>query len=231
MEDRKRSHSLLSPLERRLSDFLVSLVPRAVASQHLTLLTLLWSVLVIGAGILARRDLRWLYGISALIVLQYLTDAVDGKVGKTRNAGLVAWGYYMDHLLDYVFLCALLGVYAMLLPSSLRHLMVIALAVAGGFMVSSFLARAMTGELQISYGGVGPIEVRLLFIALNTWLVVTGRTYMLAVIPYAIAVSIVVLAALIWRTQRELWRLDDARRRRQVEAAAASATNAADGRS
>jgi hypothetical protein len=73
--------------------------------------------------------------------------------------------------------------------------------------------------------------VRLLFIALNTWLVVTGRTYMLAVIPYAIAVSIVVLAALIWRTQRELWRLDDARRRRQVEAAAASATNAADGRS
>ena len=83
--------------------------------------------------------------------MQYLTDAVDGKIGKARKTMLVAWGYYMDHLLDYVFLCSILLGYTLLLPSSLHLLMMLALAVASGFMVSAFLARAVTGTLTIRY--------------------------------------------------------------------------------
>jgi hypothetical protein len=51
----------------------------------------------------AARDLRWLWGVSAMIFMQYATDHYDGKLGKYRGTGLVRWGYYMDHLLDYFF--------------------------------------------------------------------------------------------------------------------------------
>ncbi|HVW03626.1 MAG TPA: CDP-alcohol phosphatidyltransferase family protein [Vicinamibacterales bacterium] len=195
-------------------------MPPSIGSHHLTLLTLPWSGLVLGAGCLARHDPRWLFAVSALIVLQYLTDAVDGKVGKVRNAGLVRWGYYMDHLLDYVFLCAVLGVYAMLVPAESQYLMMLVLAVSGGFMVSAFLARAVTGELPISYGGIGPAEIRLVFIAINTWLVIAGRVYMLAVVPYVIVAATTALGTLVWRTQRQLWRLDEEAARRSTSASA-----------
>jgi phosphatidylglycerophosphate synthase len=178
--DSKRANSLLTPVERRIIPLLVQRVPCWVHSHHLTLLTLLWSVLMLIAAVGARADAQWLWAMSALIVFQYVTDAIDGKIGKDRNEGLVRWGYYMDHLLDYVFLSSILIGYTILLPPHLQFLMVPALAVAAGFMVSSFLARTVTGVLTISYGSIGPIEVRLIFIAINVSLATVGQPSPLA---------------------------------------------------
>jgi phosphatidylglycerophosphate synthase len=164
--------------------------------------------MVLAAAIPARSNPRWLAVASLAIVLQYLTDAVDGKVGQLRNAGLVRWGYYMDHLLDYVFLCAILITYSLLLPGRFEYLMTIVLAIAGGFMVSAFLARAVTGVLDISFVGLGPIEMRLIFVGINTWLATVGRAEMLQVVPYVIGAALVVLTALVYKTQRRLWILD-----------------------
>jgi phosphatidylglycerophosphate synthase len=209
-KDRKHSDSLLAPWERRVVGRLLRHVPAWVESQHLTLLTLLWSALVLSASALARGDERWLWALSGLIALQYVTDAIDGKVGTLRNAGLVRWGYYMDHLLDYVFLCAILLGYTMLLPDRSQYLMAVVLAVSGGFMVSSFLARSVTGVLTISYLTIGPIEIRLVFMAINVWLATAGRAYMVGVVPYVIGASLVTLCALVFETQRTLWNLDRA---------------------
>ena len=203
--DRKYASSLLTPVERRIVPVLVRCVPGWLHSYELTLLTLLWSGLMLVAAAGARTDSRWLWAMSAVIVLQYLTDAVDGKIGRERSDGLVRWGYYMDHLLDYVFLSSILTGYTMLLPSQLQFLMVPALAVAAGFMVSSFLARTVTGVLTISYGFAGPIEIRLIFIAINACLATVGQSYMVAVVPYAIAAALVVLGFFVYRTQRSLW--------------------------
>jgi phosphatidylglycerophosphate synthase len=206
--DRKASDSILAPIERRIARWTLRLVPSWIESHHLTLMTLGWSAMVLAAAIPARSNPRWLAIVSLAIVLQYLTDAVDGKVGQLRNAGLVRWGYYMDHLLDYVFLCSILIAYSFLLPEGFEYLMTIVIAIAGGFMVSAFLARAVTGVLEISFVGLGPIEMRLIFISLNTWLATVGRAEMLQVVPYVIGAALVVLAALVYRTQGRLWNLD-----------------------
>ena len=206
--DLKDSVSILAPLERGLARWTLQWVPPWLESHHLTLLTLVWSALVLSAAAPARDNPRWLSIVSLGIVLQYATDAVDGKVGQIRNAGLVRWGYYMDHLLDYVFLCAILLTYSMLLPANAAYLMTIVLAIAGAFMVSAFLARAVTGVLTISFAGLGPVEMRLIFIAINTWLSTVGRADMLRVVPYVIGAALVVLAAMVFKTQRRLWRLD-----------------------
>src|SRR5688572_5300468 len=112
----KSSTSLLSPLERRLAGLVVPRIPGWLGTQHLTLMTLLWCAGLGLFGWLAAGDLRWLWGSSAMIAFQWVTDFFDGKVGKHRGTGLVKWGFYMDHLLDYAFLCAVVGAYAFVLP-------------------------------------------------------------------------------------------------------------------
>jgi len=121
---------------------------------------------------------------------------------------LVRWGFYTDHLLDYVFLCSILLGYALLVPQQLHWLMMATLTVAVGFMVSSFLACAVEGNLGISHLGVGPVEIRLLFIAINTWLAAGGHAPLAAILPIVIAMSLAVLVTLIAKTQRRLLRAD-----------------------
>ena len=133
----KSSSSLLSPLERRLAARVVPRIPLWLGTHHLTMLTLAWCAGLVAFGYLAKDDLRWLWGSSALIALQWATDFFDGKVGKYRDTGLVKWGFYMDHLLDYAFLCALLIGYAIILPEHARPYLFFILAIFGNDRVDA----------------------------------------------------------------------------------------------
>ena len=205
----KHSPSILSALDRQMIEKLVPRVPRTIRSHHLTLLTLLWSALILAGDALAAKNRAWLFAVSFVVVAQYVSDAIDGKLGVLRGDGLVRWGFYMDHLLDYVFLCAVLLGYALLVPAQLQWLMMVILIVAVGFMVSSFLACGVEGDLGISFLGLGPVEVRLIFIAINMWLAAGGRAPLAAVLPIVILVSLAALVSLIARTQARLWRADN----------------------
>ena len=205
----KSSTSLLSPLERRLARAVVPRVPAWLGTQHLTMLTLVWCAgLVLFGRAAASGDLRWLWGSSLMIFLQWVTDFFDGKVGKHRGTGLVKWGFYMDHLLDYAFLCAVVGSYAFVLPASSHAHLLLVLAVFGGFMVNSFLAFAATGRFHISHGRLGPTEFRAALVLVNSLLVFYGTRRMAKALPYIAACGFVVLGALAYRTQRELWQRD-----------------------
>jgi phosphatidylglycerophosphate synthase len=177
---------------------------------------------------LARQHTGWLWASSAVIGGQYITDALDGKLGTLRKAGLVKWGFYMDHLLDYLFLCSILLGYTMLVPARFQWLMSAILAVASGFMVSSFLACSLTGQLQISYFKVGPIEVRLVLIGVNAWLALGGQAALAVVLPLVLFGSLGILAVMAYQTQRQLWTLD-ARASQEAEAAALVSAPAMDG--
>jgi len=211
----KSSTSLLSPIERRLAGFVVPRIPSWLGTQHLTLMTLAWCAGLVLCGWLAAGDLRWLWGSSAMIALQWVTDFFDGKVGKHRGTGLVKWGFYMDHLLDYAFLCAIVGAYTFVLPERAHLSLFLVLAVFGGFMVNSFLAFAATGRFHISHGKLGPTEFRLALVIINSLVVFYGTRRMAKVLPYVAAGGFVALCVLAYRTQREL-RQRDAERLREA---------------
>jgi hypothetical protein len=40
---------------------------------------------------------------------QWFTDCLDGALGRYRDTGIPKWGYYMDHFLDFVFMCIALN--------------------------------------------------------------------------------------------------------------------------
>ncbi len=204
----KSSTSLVSPLERRVARRVVPRIPRWLGTHHLTLLTLLWGALAVLFGYLAAGDLRWLWGTSAVILLQYATDFFDGKVGKHRGTGLVKWGFYMDHLLDYVFLCALVAGYSFILPERSQWHLMLVLAVFGGFMVNSFLSFAATGRFRISHLKLGPTEFRLALCLLNALVIFNGPKRMAKALPFVAVGGLVALCVLVYRTQRQVWSLD-----------------------
>ncbi len=205
---KKKGESLFSPWEKKFVAKYVNRIPRGVETYHLTMTTVVWSGITILSGFLAQRNLGWLWLCSAMIVFQYVTDLFDGAVGRHRNTGLVKWGYYMDHLLDYIFLCSIMICYAFFLPVEYRYIQFAILAILGGYMVNSFLSFAATNEFQISYLGIGPTEIRILFIIINTLFIFFGKTYLFIALPFSLAFTIIGLVVVVYRTQKSLWQID-----------------------
>jgi phosphatidylglycerophosphate synthase len=204
----KSNTSFLTPFERRLATRVLPRIPSWLETYHLTMLTLVWSFLILFFSYLAAKDLRWLWGVSAMIALQYVTDHYDGKIGKYRGTGLVRWGYYMDHLLDYFFLCSVIIGYAFILPERSRYQILIMLAIFAGYEFSTFLAFAATDRLKISYLKFGPTEFRLALIIINGLLVQYGTRTMINGLKYVNIGAAIGLALMIYRTHKVIWRLD-----------------------
>ena len=118
----------------------------------------------------------------------------------------------MDHLLDFLFLGSIWLGYSFLAPAaSLPWLLALA-ALSGALMANAFLAFGATGELRISAFGIGPTEMRILFVAANTALVLGGTAWLAAALPWVAAGCAVALVAVVYDTQRRLWRTDMAAR-------------------
>jgi phosphatidylglycerophosphate synthase len=204
----KTNTSFLTPLERRLAIRVLPRIPAWLETYHLTMLTLVWSGLILFFSYLAKNDLRWLWGVSAMVAMQYVTDHYDGKIGKYRGTGLVRWGYYMDHLLDYLFLCSVIIGYSFILPERSRFQILIMLAIFAGYEVSTFLAFAATDRLKISYLKLGPTEFRLALIVINGLLVQYGTRTMVNGLKYVNIGAAIGLALVVYRTHKVIWALD-----------------------
>lgn len=213
----KVNTSFLKPLERRLEPIVLPRIPRWIESQHLTMLTLVWSLLILVFSYLARGNVRWLWLVSLMIVCQWVTDHYDGKLGKYRDSGLVRWGYYMDHLLDYFFLCSVIIGYAFLLPERSRYQILFTLALFGAYQMSTFLIFAATEELRISYLKFGPTEFRVALVIINALLIRYGTRHMIGGLRYVNAGAIIGLTVMIYVNHRKLWRLDMSRKQVATE--------------
>ncbi|MBN1124099.1 MAG: CDP-alcohol phosphatidyltransferase family protein [Sedimentisphaerales bacterium] len=203
--------TLLAPLEKRLIDYWTPRFPRWIEGWHLTLLTLPWSIGVVAFGYLAGRtqNLHWLWGSSAMLFLQWFTDCFDGSLGRYRDFGIPKWGFYMDHLLDFVFMSALLVGYSFLLNEVRdKQIVYFLIPIFGIFMVSSFLSFGATGQFKITYLGTGPTEMRIGFIVFNAVLIFFGTAWILPLLPYVFAVSVGFLCFVVFRTQKYIWKQD-----------------------
>ena len=204
----KTNTSFLTPLERRLAPRIIPKIPSWLETYHLTMLTLVWAGLILLFSYWAAKDLRWLHGASLMIFLHYVTDHYDGKLGKYRGTGLVRWGYYMDHLLDYVWLCSIVIGYSFILPDKSRYQILILLAIVSAFEVNAFLSFAATDKFKISFMKLGPTEFRIAIIIINTLLVEFGTRKMINGLKYVNIGGAIVLAIVIYQTHKTIWALD-----------------------
>ncbi len=208
--DKKKGQSLLGPLERRFIDWGVPKIPAPIMSHHLTMVTLLWSAGTIFFGWLAADDLVWMHAMSVMVFGQWLTDSFDGSLGKYRKQGLVKWGFFMDHILDLVFAGSIVIGYSFLAPDGADILFFLLLLITCAMMATSFLSFAATNQFQIAYYGIGPTEIRIGYIGLNTFVAFVGTEVFWWGVPVVLVLNAAALTILLWQTSRNLWAIDKA---------------------
>src|SRR3990172_11828587 len=101
MADMKRElASILSGLEKRVLVYMAGRMPRAVNSDHLTLLGLAG---MLGAGLsfwAARAEPLALVGVVLFLALNWFGDSLDGTLARVRKQERPKYGYYVDHVVD-----------------------------------------------------------------------------------------------------------------------------------
>lgn len=206
--DKKVGHSFLSSPENRLKFWAIPRIPDGIETYHLTMTTLIWSLANVILGFYAKENLAMLWLVSLMIVLQYLTDLFDGELGRQRDTGLVKWGFYMDHFLDYIFLCSLVFVGYMISPGGLEIWYFALVVILGAYMVNSFLSFGATNEFQIYYYGIGPTEMRVVFILINTYIITFGTGRFNILLPTVVSLCLAGLVLNTYQIQKSLWRHD-----------------------
>lgn len=172
---------LLANLERPVLLWLAARVPRSIRSNHLTGLGVLGAT---GAGIayaLTNYSHAWLWVASAMLVVNWIGDSLDGTLARVRGTQRPKYGYYLDHVVD-AYSTAIIGLGLGLSPYVYLAIALGIVIVYLAMSINVYLESTVFGVFKISYGRVGPTEVRLILILLNTTAVITaGWPYPLGV--------------------------------------------------
>lgn len=201
---------ILAPLESRALEWLAGRLPARVMPDHMTALGVLAAVGIAAAYLLSNQSSVWLWVASALLVVHWVGDSLDGTLARVRRIERPRYGYYLDHLVD-ALATALIGVGLGLSP---HMLLAVGLAIVVAYLVLSintYLETYAFGVFTLGYGRVGPTEVRLALIALNTLIALgvglgfrVGDLGLTAFDLIGLSVAGVMVAALVARAARNL---------------------------
>jgi phosphatidylglycerophosphate synthase len=206
MSDAPRSKQfILAVPEARALDWIARRLPGAVKPDHLTALGVFAALGIAAAYVLSNGDETWLWAASALLVVHWLGDSLDGTLARVRRTERPRYGYYLDHLVD-AFATAAIGIGLGLSP---HMLLAVGLAIVVAYLILSintYLETQAFGVFTLGYGRFGPTEARLILIGVNTLLAlgVIGNG-LLDVLGIGLAAAMI--AALIGRAGRNLKRL------------------------
>lgn len=142
-------------------------MPRWITPDGLTSIALAGAVLSAVAYGLAGDNLAWLHVASLGLVIHWWGDSLDGTLARVRQIRREKYGFFVDHQADAISVVLLtVGIGAGALMQ-----MWIALAICIGVLLLMLLVNMVTiarDVFKISFGGIGPTELRLAGIALNT---------------------------------------------------------------
>ena len=211
----KTNTSFLWKYEQKWIAWAVPKVPKFLNGRSLTWATLLWSIIIIACGYLSRYDIQWVWGISISIIGQYITDSLDGAVGRYRGSGLVNWGHYVDHLLDYIFLCAVMITYALIFPEHILLLMIL-LAIFGSHYASNFLIFSFTKKFSMTASGIGMNELKIGLLIFNAVIIFNGAAFVKTFLIIIAALALLTLFGAVYSGQKEAEEIDNLGRNRQT---------------
>jgi archaetidylinositol phosphate synthase len=179
---------LLAGPERRVLQWFAARVPRSIRSNHLTALGMLGAA---GAGVtyaLSSFDHRWLWAASAMLVVNWVGDSMDGTLARVRGTQRPKYGYYLDHVVD-AFSTTMIGLGIGLSPYVYLGLALGIVIVYLAMSINVYLESTVFGVFKISYGRIGPTEVRLLLILLNTAALITAGWPSPLPVPVSVAAN------------------------------------------
>src|SRR4051794_4503380 len=158
---------LLAEPEGRVLEWIARRLPARVMPDHLTALGVLAAIGIATAYLLSNDDKAWLWAASALLVVHWLGDSLDGTLARVRKTERPKYGYYLDHMVDAIATAAIgLG-----LGLSPYMLLSIGAPIVVGYLILSinvYLESMAFGRFRLGYGFLGPTEIRAVLFLLNT---------------------------------------------------------------
>ena len=158
---------LLARPEARALEWIARRLPARVLPDHLTLLGVLAAVGIAAAYVLSGGDGAWLWAASALLVVHWLGDSLDGTLARVRGIERPTYGYYLDHLVDAIA-TAVIGIGLGLSPHLLLATGMVLVIAYLVLSINTYLETQALGVFRLGYGRLGPTEARLALIAVNT---------------------------------------------------------------
>jgi phosphatidylglycerophosphate synthase len=158
---------LLGPLERPALQWLSARMPDWVTPDVLTGIGIAGSLLIFASYWLANIDPLFLWLANIGFVVNWFGDSLDGTVARYRKIERPKYGFFVDHTVDaFSQLLIVLG-----LGMSPYVRFDIALLALVGYLMMSVLVYVRTyvdGVFRISYGKLGPTEIRVILILITT---------------------------------------------------------------
>ncbi|MGA2182551.1 MAG: CDP-alcohol phosphatidyltransferase family protein [Bryobacteraceae bacterium] len=163
----KREHrSILASIEKKALVWMAARMPRWVNSDHLTALGFIALLGIAAAYYWARTSKAGFAVASALFIVNWFGDSLDGTLARVRNQQRPRYGFYIDHVLDTLGSVFVFG--GLALSGYMSERVALGLLVAWLLLsVEVYLATYTLGTFHLSFAAFGPTEFRLLMIAGN----------------------------------------------------------------
>ncbi|MDX9864563.1 MAG: CDP-alcohol phosphatidyltransferase family protein [Anaerolineaceae bacterium] len=178
-ENETQSHtrintSLLSKPEMVFIHWFVSRAPDWVTPDILTAIGFAGTLLTFIGYCLTLIDARFLWLASIGLVINWFGDSTDGNMARFRHIERPRYGYFLDHLVDSVsMILIIIGIG--ISPYVQFNIALLALVAYMLLSIFVYLDTAVNKTFQLSYGGLGPTEGRLIIILANSLMLVTGN--------------------------------------------------------
>lgn len=168
IKDHKRVNDiLLGPLERPALQWLAAHLPAWVTPDLMTVTGIIGAlVIMLGYG-LSQYHPAFLWLSTLGFIINWFGDSLDGTLARYRHIERPKYGFYIDHVTDVlneiiIILGLGLSPYIKFSVASMCCIAYIAMSVL------VYVRMNVMGEFKISYSKLGPTEVRVLAILLNT---------------------------------------------------------------
>ncbi|MER2600607.1 MAG: CDP-alcohol phosphatidyltransferase family protein [Caldilineales bacterium] len=221
-KDHKRVNDiLLGPLERPALQWLAAHAPAWMTPDKLTAIGVFGALLIFLGYVGSRNNPLWLWLANLGLVVNWYGDSLDGTLARYRNIQRPKYGFFVDHTVDaFNEMLIVLG----LGLSPFVRFNIASLALVGYLLQSVYVyvRTFIDGVFQISYGKLGPTEVRAVLFLMNIAMLVLGQygfsfsfgtLTIYDVVVGAIAVFLIGLFLVSsWQRGRELAREDPARK-------------------
>jgi archaetidylinositol phosphate synthase len=158
---------LLAKPEKRVLRWIAVRLPQWILPNDLTIMGVLAALGICGAYLLANESAVWLWVVSGLLVVHWLGDSLDGTLARVRRIERPRYGFYLDHLVDAVSTAAI-GIGLGLSPFMLLAVGTLDVVAYLMLSINVYLESYALGRFSIGYGLIGPTELRLILIGLNT---------------------------------------------------------------
>jgi len=143
--------------------------------------------LIIGASyLLSKNQPLFLLVAAGGWVIHWFGDSLDGTVARLRKIERPRYGHYLDHFVDSLVTLFIVLCFAF---SGYGRPFIWILVLIGYYLISihSYLLTAVIGRLKLSYGLLGPTEMRIIFIFFSVFLFFSNPEFEILGINFTIA--------------------------------------------